>query len=110
MIISAPDKPQETHDPHPLAAESILPGPPPSAPVTRLPRRRRIRLAIYAIALLSLAFVIHSTRRRSRGPHKPFLARPPFQAKQSHFTPERLPHLEKTFLYALDLLVIPRMC
>lgn len=106
MIISAPDKPQETQDPHPLPTESVLPGPPPSAPVkptTRVTRRKRLRLAIYTIVLLLLAVAIHSTRRRSRRPPKVFHSRPPFQPKQSHFTPERLPHIEKTFLYGYRL-------
>jgi hypothetical protein len=114
MIISAPDKPQETQDPHPLPTESVLPGPPPSAPVkptTKVTRRRRLRLAIYSIVLLLLAFAIHSTRRRSHRPPKVFYSRPPFQPKQRHFTPTRLPHIEKTFLYGYRLVYsYPNLC
>ena len=107
MIISSPDKSQDSSvPPQALATEAVLPGPPESAP--KLPkkiRRRPIRLAAYALVLLSLAFVVHSSRRHDRDgrrPPKVFMAsHPPFPQKKPPFTPARLANIEKTFMYVV---------
>lgn len=107
MIIIPPDnKSQDTVVPRrEEEPPESLPGPPPAGP-SRKPtnhvRKRRLRLVACAAILLSLAFIIHTTRRANRPhlfrPRKKLFAFDKPREPEALFNPKKLLEVEKTFL------------